>query len=140
MRPLFCVAGGCALAVSIALGQTSSAQTGKHPFTAGEWAALHSASAVAVAPDGVTILWKATWGSEKGPNIDEWRLIATDGTNPRKLDLPEHFMPYGFTKDGASLYGSYEVNKLSQFAVFSVTAIKKASTPSLLVALPAGIR
>jgi dipeptidyl aminopeptidase/acylaminoacyl peptidase len=140
MRPLLTAAAGCLLAISIAFGQTPSTQTGKHPFTASGWASLHSASAVAVAPDGAAILWKATSAGEKGPDVDEWRLIAQDGTNPRQLDLPEHFTPYGFTKDGASLYGSYEVNKLPQFAVFPLAAIKKTTTPSLLVALPAGIR
>ena len=140
MRLLLCAASGWLLAMFTASGQTPSAQTGKHPFTAVDWAALHSASAAAVAPDGATILWKATWGGPKGPSIDEWRLIAADGTNQRKLDLPEHFTPYGFTKDGAALYGSYEVNKLPQFAVFPLAGIRKTTTPSLLVALPAGIR
>jgi dipeptidyl aminopeptidase/acylaminoacyl peptidase len=134
MRFLACVAAGCLFAVSIA-----SAQTGKHAFTADDWAALHSATAVAVAPSGATILLKASWGGEKGPSNEEWRLIGTDGTNPRKLELPEHFTPYGFTKDGASLYGSYEVNKLPQFAIFPLAEIKKTTTPTLLLALPAGI-
>jgi dipeptidyl aminopeptidase/acylaminoacyl peptidase len=116
-----------------------SAQTGKHPFSADDWAALHSASAVAVAPDGATILLKVSWGGDKGPTNEEWRLVQVDGTNPRKLDLPEHFTPYGFAKDGASLYGSYEVNNHPQFAVFGLNGIKKSSTPSLLVALPSGI-
>jgi len=128
MRYLVWAAAGCLLA-----------QTGKHPFTADDWATLHSAGAVAVAPDGATILWEATWGGDKGPENEEWRLIGTDGRNPRKLDLPEHFTPRGFTKDGASLYGSYEVNKLRQLAVFPLADIRKSTTPSLLVALPAGI-
>ncbi len=114
-------------------------QTGKHPFTVDDWAALHSASSVALAPDGATILLKVSWGGEKGPTNQEWRLIGADGTNSRKLDLPEHFTPYGFTKDGASLYGSYQVNNLPQLAAFPLAAIKKSSAPSLLVALPAGI-
>ena len=61
------------------------AQTGKHAFTVDDWAALHSASSVAVAPDGATILWKASWGGEKGPTHQEWRLIGADGTNPRNV-------------------------------------------------------
>jgi dipeptidyl aminopeptidase/acylaminoacyl peptidase len=134
-----CPAAGFLLAVSIASAQTPPAQPAKHPFAADDWAALHSASAVSVAPDGATILSEVTWGPEKGPSNEEWRLIGTDGSNPRKLDLPEHFTPYGFTKDGASLYGSYEVNKLPQFAVFPLAAIKKSTTPSLLIALPSGI-
>ncbi len=146
MRCPASVAAGCVLAVAMISEQTVvsaqtmvSAQTGKHAFTADDWAALHSASAVAVSPNGATILWKASWGGEKGPSNEEWRLIATDGTNSRKLDLPEHFTPYGFTKDGASLYGCYDVNKLPQFAVFPLAGIKKSTAPSLLVALPKGI-
>jgi dipeptidyl aminopeptidase/acylaminoacyl peptidase len=139
MRCLHCVAAGYLLAISMTSAQVTPAQTGKHPFSADDWAALHSSSAAAVAPNGATILLKVTWGGEKGPSNEEWRLIGTDGTNPRKLDLPEHFTPYGFTKDGASLYGSYEVNKLPQFAVFPLAAMKKSTTPALLVALPAGI-
>src|SRR5580658_4067255 len=127
-------AAGLLLALSIA-----SAQTDRHPFSADDWAALRSASVVAVSPDGATILSKTSWGSEKGTGNREWRLIATDGTNPRKLDLPEHFAPAGFTKDGSSLYGSYEVNNLPQFATFQLAGIKKASAPALLVALPNGI-
>jgi len=80
MRFQACVTAGCLFIVSVA-----SPQTGKHAFTADDWAALHSAAAVAVAPNGTTILWKASWGGEKGPTNEEWRLIATDGTNARKL-------------------------------------------------------
>lgn len=121
------------------LAAAASAQTDKHPFTADVWAALRSVSAVAVAPDGATILCKATWGGDKGPDNKEWRLIDASGTNPHKLDLPEHFTPYGFTKDRKSLYGSWEVNKLEQLAVFPLADIKKSTTPSLLIPLPSGI-
>ena len=69
----------------------------------------------------------------------EWRLTDTNGANPRKLELPDHFHPAGFTRDGASLYGDWEVNKLPQFAVFALPGLKKSSTPSLLIALPRGI-
>jgi hypothetical protein len=95
MELLLSIAAGCLLALD-----TSSAQTGKHPFNADDCAALHSATAVSVAPDGAVVLWKATSGVEKGPDKEEWRVIRTDGTDPHTLDLPEHFTPYGFTKDG----------------------------------------
>jgi len=134
MKRQVSIAACCLLALA-----TASAQTGKHPFNADDWTALHSASAVAVAPDGAVVLWKATSGVDKGPDKEEWHVVRTDGTNPHTHDLPEHFTPYGFTKDGESLYGSYEVNKLPQLAIFRLGEIKKISTPSLLVALPAGI-
>ena len=118
---------------------SASGQNAKHAFSSDDWAALHSASPAAISPDGSTILCHVVWGGEKGQNQEEWRLIARDGSNPRKLELPEHFTPAGFTRDGASLYGTYEVNKLPQLAIFELTGIKKSSTPSLLVTLPAGI-
>jgi hypothetical protein len=118
----------------------ASGAANKHAFTADDWAAIHSAWAVGVAPDGATILYVVAWGGEKGPSHEEWRLIAKDGTNQRKLDLPEHFSPAGFTRDGGSLYGVYEVNKLPQLAVFALAGIQKTSTPTLVVTLPAGIR
>jgi hypothetical protein len=117
----------------------ASGQTAKHPFNADDWAAVHAISPVAISPDGLTILCHVVWGGEKGPNQEEWRLIATDGSNPRKLDLPEHFTPAGFTREGEALYGTYEINKLPQLAVFGLAAIKKTSTPTLIVALPTGI-
>ena len=132
-RRFRCAAGLLAAVLTVA------AETAKHSFTADDWAALHSASAVAVAPDGATILCHVGWGGDKGPSQEEWRLINKDGSNPRKLELPEHFSPAGFTRDGASLYGVYEVNKRPQLAVFPLAAINKFSTPSLLVALPAGV-
>ena len=118
---------------------TGPAQTGKHPFHANDWAALHQASPAAVAPDGLTILIRVAWGGEKGPTKEEWRLVAKDGGNPRKLEVPENFHPAGFTSDGAGLYGTYEVNKLPQFAVFALAGMKRDSTPTLAVMLPSGV-
>jgi dipeptidyl aminopeptidase/acylaminoacyl peptidase len=117
----------------------ASGQTAKHPFNVDDWAALHTASPAAISPDGLTILCHVVWGGEKGPNQEEWRLIAKDGSNPRKLELPEHFTPAGFTRAGDGLYGTYEVNKLPQLAVFALAGLKKTATPTLMVALPAGI-
>jgi acetyl esterase/lipase len=117
----------------------ASAQTAKHPFNADDWAAVHTISPIAVSPDGLTILCHVIWGGEKGPNQEEWRLIAKDGSNPRKLEFPEHFTPAGFTREGEGLYGTYEINKVPQLAVFALAGIKKTATPTLLVALPAGI-
>ena len=55
---------GCAFLSAATLGQTSSAA--KHPFTARDWASLHSAGVTAVSPDG-TILYVVTFGGERGP-------------------------------------------------------------------------
>jgi dipeptidyl aminopeptidase/acylaminoacyl peptidase len=117
----------------------ASGQTANHPFNADDWAAIRTISPAAVSPDGSTILCHVVWGGEKGPDQEEWRLIARDGSNPRKLELPEHFTPTGFTRAGEALYGTYEINKLPQFAVFALAGLKKTATPTLMVALPAGI-
>jgi dipeptidyl aminopeptidase/acylaminoacyl peptidase len=117
----------------------ASGQAAKHPFNVDDWAALHQVSPAAISPDGATILCHVVWGGEKGPSQEEWRLISKDGSNPRKLDLPDHFSPAGFTREGEGLYGTYEINKLPQLAVFVLSGLKKTATPTLVVALPAGI-
>ena len=117
----------------------AQAQTAKHPFGPADWAAIHSAFPAAIAPDGNTILVHIAWGGEKGPGHHEWRLTAKDGGNPRKLELPEHFTPAGFTRQGDSLYGAYEVNTKPQLAVFPLASLKSSTTPSLIVTLPNGI-
>src|ERR1022692_3245584 len=80
------------LAILLAAGAAVFAAE-KHPFTIDDAAALHSASAVAVSPDGKTILCNVRFGGEKGPDELEWRLVTIDGRDNRKLDLPEHFEP-----------------------------------------------
>ncbi len=125
------------LPATAALAQSPPA---KHAFTADDWAALRSAQAAAVAPDGSTVLYEVTFGGEKGPTNHEWHLIHTDGSAARKLETPADFTPFGFTHDGTGLYGSYKVNKLTQFAVFSLASLKPSSAPALLIALPAGIQ
>ena len=57
----------------------------KHPFNGDDWTALRSAQPIAVSPDGHTVLYRVGHGVLKGPTKEEWRLIATDGTNPREL-------------------------------------------------------
>ena len=91
-----------------------------------------------MAPDG-RILCRITFGGAKGEDNVEWRLVRPDGSDPRPLELPEHFRPFGFTADGASLYGSYAVNKVPQLAVFGVAALKKSTMPSHLILLPGGV-
>src|SRR6202050_2190316 len=89
----------------------------KHPFSIDDYAALRSARAVSISPDGKTILYRVSFDGTAGPaDKHEWHLMDISGENARKLDLPEHFEPSGFTKDG-SLFGIYPVGKLPQLAI-----------------------
>src|SRR5881394_3075158 len=107
----------------------------KHPFGIDDYSALHSARAVAVSPDGKTILYNVSTDGTKGATKHEWRLIDWNGENSHKLELPERFEPRGFTRDGA-LYGTYEVEKLGQLAIVPLAAAK----PTIIMALPNGAR
>jgi dipeptidyl aminopeptidase/acylaminoacyl peptidase len=107
----------------------------KHAFTVGDWEALRHARAVAVSPDGKSILYRVAYDGDKGPEKHEWRLIDVTGENSRKLELPENFTPSGFLKDGTALFGIYEVEKKDQLAVVPLTAGK----PTQILALPNGI-
>src|SRR5437764_11949372 len=110
-----------------------------HPFGPDDWSALRSARPIAVAPDGGTILYRVDFGGARGATNHEWRLIGIDGASGRKLDLPARFTPFGFTRDGASLYGAFEVNRVRQLAVFSIAGLTANQTPSLAIFLPSGI-
>jgi len=120
--------GGAVLA-----GTGKSNAADKHPFGIDDYSALHSARAVAVSPDGKTILYNVSTDGTKGATKHEWRLIDVNGENSHKLELPEKFEPRGFTPDGA-LYGTYEVDKLGQLAIVPLAAAK----PTIIVALPNG--
>jgi len=119
------------------------AQSARHPFTFDDAATLRSAHAVAVSPDGKSILYGVRFGGTKGPDTTEWQLIATMGGEARHLNVPEKFQPAGFTRDGAALYGMYEVNKMAQLATFPLspanTPAAAAATPVPLTGLPRGI-
>jgi dipeptidyl aminopeptidase/acylaminoacyl peptidase len=119
------------------------AQSARHPFTFDDAATLRSAHAVAVSPDGKSILYGVRFGGTKGPDNTEWQLIATMGGEARHLNVPEKFQPAGFTRDGAALYGMYEVNKMAQLATFPLspanTPAAAAATPVPLTGLPRGI-
>ena len=108
------------------------------PFTAKDWAGLHSASAIAVASDGA-ILYRVSYGADKGPTHNDWWTIGADGTHATKLDLAEDFTPMGFSRDGHSLYGAWTVNHHPQFAIFPVNNSKAAAAPSTVIVLPRGI-
>jgi len=107
----------------------------KHAFTVGDWEALRRARAVAVSPDGKSILYRVAYDGDKGPEKREWRLMDFSGENSRKLELPENFTPSGFLKDGTALFGIYEVEKKEQLAVVPLSAGK----PTQILALPNGI-
>ena len=133
---------GFALAVmgtaSIQARAAEQPVTAKHPFAAKDWAALHSATAVAVSPDGL-VLYSVTFGGDRGPTHKEWWTTTADGSHAVKLEIPEDFSPMGFTRDGHGLYGAWKVNKLRQLAIFPVKDGKAAAVPSTVVLLPRGI-
>ncbi len=131
--PLF-----AAFLVMIASAQAQPSAT--HPFTADDWAAIHTARAAAISPDGNSILYEVDFGAAKGRTNHEWHLIRPDGSEHRKLELPADFQPFGFTRDGAALYGSYKLNNLTQLALFPLKSLNAKATPSSVIMLPAGIR
>jgi len=114
------------------------AQGDKHLFTFDDWVALRAATPVAIAPDGKTILYRVDSGVAKGRTRHEWKTVNADGTGAHALELPDDFTASGFTRDG-SLYGGYDVNKVTQLAVVPITSGVAASTPSRVIVLPRGI-
>src|ERR1700756_1601368 len=123
MRKRFAAYGwlGVAFLVAGAAGaQQPTVAAAKHPFGGKDWSVLHSPNAAAVSPDG-TILYRVTFGGDKGPTHTEWWTIGADGSQAAKLDLQEDFSPMGFTIDGRSLYGGWKIKGQQQLAVFPVT-------------------
>ena len=121
----------------------SFGQSARHAFTFDDAASLHSAAAVAVSPDGKTVLYQVRFGGHKGPTNTEWNLISATGGESRHLNLPEKFKPSGFTREGTALYGLAEMNKVSQLATIPLappnTPAAAAATPVPLTGLPRGI-
>src|SRR4051794_22812737 len=76
----------------------------KHPVTFDDMLALRNAAPAAIAQDGRTNLYRVDVGVMKGKTRQEWKAVNADGTGAHALELPEHFTPAGFTRDGA-LYG-----------------------------------
>lgn len=122
--------------VSFAAGVSGALPADKHPFGLDDYSALRHARAVSVSPDGRTILYVVSHDGDKGPSKDEWRLIDVSGGNSRKLELSDNFRPAGFLKDGAALFGLYEVEKREQLAIVPIASGK----PTQIVAMPNGIR
>jgi dipeptidyl aminopeptidase/acylaminoacyl peptidase len=123
------------LGLLTSLSSASVRAAEKHPFGIDDMAALRSARPVDVSPDGETILYEVSFGGSKGRTHREWHLISADGSNERKLTLPEHFAPLGFMKDGASLYGMLDVENKSQLAIVPFDADK----PTVIVVLKNGV-
>jgi len=140
LKRMVCVGLGIAWGTAaLAAGQAQPANvTVKAPFTAKDWAALHSAGAMAVAADG-SILYRVSHGGDSGPTHVDWWTMAPDGSHATKLDLPAGFTPMGFSSDGHSLYGGWVVNGQQQFAIFAVKDGKAAAAPDVVVVLPRGI-
>jgi len=114
-----------------------TAAADKHVFNLDDYSALHSARAVAVSPDGKTILYRVSHVGTTGPaDKHEFRVMDASGENAHKLELPEKFEPFGFTKDGNALYGIYPVGNLAQLAIVPLSETR----PTQIIALPSGIR
>jgi dipeptidyl aminopeptidase/acylaminoacyl peptidase len=118
----------------LAAPRSARAQGDKHVFSFDDWVALRTAVPTAVAPDGKSILYRVDSGVAKGRTRHEWKTINVDGAASRTLELPDDFTPSGFTRDG-SLYGTYQINKVTQLAVVSAGA----RTPTRVIMLPRGI-
>jgi len=127
-------AGLCVFFASLFLAAISATAADKHPFNVDDYAALHSASAIAVSPDGKSILYDVATLGSKGSLKHEWHLMDSAGANARKLDLPEKFHPSGFTKNG-ELFGSYPLEKAGQLAIVPLATGK----PTIIMALPNGM-
>ncbi len=136
---VFCLALCALIPASAQVVAPSAKAVTKHPFNATDWATIHSASASAVAPDGTLILYQVSFGAEKGKTNHEWHLIHPDGRDARKLDLPADFTPSGFTRDGKALYGSFKLNNVPQFAIFTLQSVNAKATPITTFMLPRGI-
>jgi dipeptidyl aminopeptidase/acylaminoacyl peptidase len=130
--------GAALLAAGAAGAQQPTVAAAKHPFAAKDWSALRSGEATAVSPDG-TILYRVTFGADKGPTHTEWWTVGADGSHAAKLDLQDDFSPIGFTLDGHSLYGAWKVKDQRQLAVFPLADHKAAAVPATVVLVPRGI-
>jgi dipeptidyl aminopeptidase/acylaminoacyl peptidase len=125
----------CCMALALLCFSARAAE--KHPFNGDDWTVLRSAHAIAVSPDGHSILYRVDSGVLKGPTKEEWRLIGADGTDSREIKLPEHFSPIGFTRGGSGLYGTFEAKKMKQLALISLAS--PGAKPTILTAIPSGI-
>ena len=96
-----------------AVSLPAAAQSARHPFTYDDMATLRHAQAMAVSPDGKTVLYLVTYGGAKGPDNHDWYLIPVSGGDARQLSLPKDFKPVGFTPDGKGFYGTMRMDKVA---------------------------
>jgi dipeptidyl aminopeptidase/acylaminoacyl peptidase len=107
-----------------------------HPYGFADWQNLPSATPVAVAPDGKTILYSVAFGQQKGATKTEWITIRADGSGRTKLRVPKGFHPNGFTTNAHEIYGAQSTrDDIDQLALWTVGA-KKAHVISRV---PGGI-
>jgi len=125
----------CAAVIVLICAATRAAE--KHPFGPDDWMHLRSAEAIAVAPDGATILYRVDFGAAKGPTQHDWKLIGAEGSNQRTLKLSKDFTPFGFTRDGSRLYGSFEKDKHRQLATIAFET--PDAKPDVLTSIASGI-
>lgn len=106
-----------------------------HPFGSDDVIGLRQANAVAVSPDGITVLYRVSYFEGAGPRKVEWHTIDASGDHERKLNLPEQFSPVGFMPNGAALYGVHRVNAAQALAIVPLDSSK----PVRVFALPSDI-
>jgi dipeptidyl aminopeptidase/acylaminoacyl peptidase len=127
--------GACLAFLAFLVSHSSAAD--KHAFGVDDWTGMRSARAVAVSPDGGSILYWVGSGVAKGPTDEQYWLIAPDGTNPYKLIVPDGFTPFGYTRDGLALYGSFGQKDIKQLAIIPLS--EPLEHLKVLTSLPSGI-
>ena len=127
---------GACLALLAFLASHSRAAD-KHAFGVDDWTGMRSARAVAISPDGGSILYWVGSGVAKGPTDEQYWLAAPDGTKPHKLIVPDGFTPFGYTRDGLALYGSFGQKDIKQLAIIPLA--EPLEHLKVLTSLPSGI-
>ena len=117
------------------LAMAAAPAVASHPYGVTDWQTLRSASPVAVAPDGTTVLYNVTAGQATGPTKTEWFTIHADGSRRTKLTLPKDFHPSGFTTGAGELYGTTGTKTEDQLARWTIGA----KAVRILTHLPGGV-
>jgi hypothetical protein len=82
-----------ALILQLVVSVPATPQSARHLFTFDDAATAHNAVAVAVSPDGKSILYRVRFGGTKGLDNTEWQLIGVAGGESRHLNVPDKFQP-----------------------------------------------
>jgi dipeptidyl aminopeptidase/acylaminoacyl peptidase len=129
-------ASACAIAL-LALGMSAVAPPVRaqppvtHPFGLDDFGRLRQARAIAVSPDGLTVLYAVGHFDASGPEKFEWHTIGVSGDHERTLGLPEQFTPAGFMPDGTTLYGTYRLGGTQALAIVPLDSAKPARVFSI---------